>query len=207
MTIKTFKSETAWIRAVIDFIKSKNPRTIALSGGNTPAPIYKALEKSLKLNKITTPKFFQVDERYVPKNHPDSNFKMIKQTLKPKTFHHFDISLTIKEALKKYDTELKTFDLCILGIGEDGHTASLFPNSTALNSSAKTAHTTTKNFPIKDRLTITFSTILKSKNILILLKNKAEILRELKSPRKAASQFPALKLLKHKNLHVFALQN
>lgn len=211
MYIKTFHSESAWINATISFIKSLNPHHIGLSGGNTPKNIYKAMSKS---SPVTTFEFYQVDERYVTKNHKDSNQKMIRATLKPKKFHHFDTSLPIPQGLKKYIKELrkfpgwpkKTFDLCILGIGEDGHVASLFPDSKALTSKAKVAHTTTKKFAIKDRLTITLPVILKSKNILVLLKNKSKILQELQNPTKSQQKFPALKLLKHKNLHIFNLQ-
>ena len=61
--------------------------------------------------------FFQVDERYVPKDHEDSNYKMIMETLN-KEIHHFDTSLSIPESLKKYKKELpEQFDLIILGIG------------------------------------------------------------------------------------------
>lgn len=211
MNIKTFHSQSAWINATIRFIKSIHPRTIAISGGNTPRNIYKAMSK---LSSVTTWGFYQVDERYVPKNHPDSNQKMIRATLKPKNFHYFDTSLQIQRAMEKYKKDLqklpgwpkKTFDLCILGIGEDGHIASLFPNSKALTSKAKVTHTTTREFAIKDRLTITLPIILRSKNILVLLKNKPKILLELQAPKKSPQKFPALKLLKHKNFHIFSLQ-
>lgn len=211
MHIKTFHTEKSWINATVSFIKSLHPNTIAISGGNTPKNIYKAMSK---LSPVTTFTFYQVDERYVPKNHPDSNQKMIRATLNPKIFHNFDTSLPVQQAMKKYKKDLqklpgwpkKTFDLCILGIGEDGHIASLFPDSKALTSKAKIAHTTTKKFAVKDRLTITFPIILKSKNILVLLEKKSKILQELQNSTKSWQKFPALKLLNHKNLHIFSLQ-
>lgn len=202
MILKTFNNRTAFINSTLSFILKSNPKTIALSGGNTPSPVYKALFKK-NLSKI---KFYQVDERYVPKNHPDSNFKMITKTLKPKTFYYFDTSLPIKNSLAKYTKELpKKFDICILGIGPDGHIASLFPNSKALTSKAKTANSTTNHFAAKNRLTLTFKSILNSKNILILLHNKPKVLKELKNPTKTPQKFPALKLLKHKNLIIHYL--
>lgn len=210
MEIKIFKSSREFIKETIKFILASKPKTIALSGGKTPEPIYKALNKKFKdLEEI---QFYQVDERYVPKNHPDSNYNLVKKTLfnkNPKhlkNFHHFDTNLSIKKSLQKYQKQLpKTFDLCILGIGEDGHSASLFPHSPALSTKSPLAHTTTDQFKVHDRLTITFPLILKSKTILILLKNKPEILKELKKPTKPFKQFPALKLLKHKNLHIHFL--
>lgn len=203
MIIKTFSNRKTFIQSALSLILSSHPKTIALSGGQTPKPIYKAFFKK-PISKI---KFYQVDERYVPKNHPDSNFKMITKTLKPKKFYYFDTSLPIKKSLEKYSKELpKKFDLCILGIGPDGHTASLFPNSKSLTSKAKVAHGTTNNFAVKNRLTLTFKSILNSKKILVLLQNKPEVLSELKARTKTIKNFPAFALLKHKNLTIYHAQ-
>lgn len=203
MNIEIFQTEEEFREAAVSFIfkiLQKNPdANIALSGGTTPAPIYKALAK-----KFPQGNFYQVDERYVPPHHPDSNQKMIRETLNPANFHYFDTTIPLPTALEKYEKELpKEFDLTILGIGEDGHYASIFPNTP--QTEKPVSHTTTENFPIKDRMTITLKPILKSKNILILLKNKHKVLQELQSPAKNSQEFPALNLLKHEHLEIFVL--
>ncbi len=197
MKINEFQNEEDFIKASLELIKKISPKTVALSGGNTPKNLYKKMSE-LSLKNV---EFFQVDERYVQKEHEDSNYKMIQERLE-KDIHHFDTSLSIPESLEKYKKELpEQFDLTILGIGNDGHTASLFPNTAALHSQEKVAHT--KN--IQDRLTITFPIILNSKNILVLLKNKKEVLEELKNPSKTIEEFPCLKLLEHQNLEINCL--
>jgi 6-phosphogluconolactonase len=214
MKIQTFQKEEEFVKKSIELISKiikKNPKAnIAISGGKTPLPIYKKLKtKKLDFKNIN---FYQTDERYVPKTHKESNSKMIYEKLikplKLKKFHHFYTNLSIKQSLGKYEKEISKvkFDLIILGIGEDGHTASLFPHSDALKETKKqTLHTQTDTNKIKDRLTITFTKILTSKEILVLLKgkNKANIIKELKNPKKDIEEFPAIKLLKHKKLQIF----
>lgn len=202
MNVETFKTSKSFINETINFILSLSPETIALSGGSTPEPIYKILAKT---DLAKTAEFFQVDERYTPETHKSSNKKMIKKTLNPSHFQAFDTTAPIENSIKKYAKLLpKKFDLTILGIGEDGHIASIFP-STKITTKSKTLHTQTNNFKIKDRLTISLSQILASKNILVLIKNKPKVIFQLQNPTLTPKQFPALKLLKHKNLHVHYL--
>lgn len=221
MKISNFHTEKDFINQTVSFILSLRPKTLALSGGNTPEPIYTKVASSSRdepdNNKLflQNTAFYQVDERYVPANHPDSNQRMIRKTLfknikNPTNFHYFDTTLPINDLLKKYEKALPVrFDLCILGIGHDGHIASLFPDSQALKTAGKAAHTSCGRseqlFSFQthnDRLTITLPQILASKTILVLLKDKPEILTQLQNPTKTPSKFPALYLLKHPNLTI-----
>lgn len=122
--------------------------TIALSGGSTPKPLYEAMARqNLPWEKIHV---FWGDERYVPPNHPDSNEGMARQAwlnqvaIPPENIHPMPTGATDPAAAaQQYEQTLNEFfqipsgefpslDVILLGMGDDGHTASLFPHTNAL---------------------------------------------------------------------------
>jgi 6-phosphogluconolactonase len=125
--------------------------SVALSGGSTPKSLY-ALLASGSIPNIPWEKIFFAfgDERFVPPDHPDSNFRMARETgllAKVPDDHVFRVpteekdadtaALLYEQTLQKFfglqAGDFPRFDLVLLGLGPDGHTASLFPGTAALN--------------------------------------------------------------------------
>lgn len=128
--------------------------TVALAGGSTPKMTYSLLANEPYRSQIEWDKvqFFWGDERCVPPDHQDSNYRMAMETLlshvpvSPVNLHRMrgedpDVAAAAAdyelEVRKVFGNELPLFDLVLLGIGPDGHTLSLFPGSAALGEREK----------------------------------------------------------------------
>lgn len=171
----------------------------ALSGGKTPALFYEKLsaQRSLPWGKTH---IFMVDERFVPYESVENNYHMLNRLLlrhvpiPPKNVHPI---LTLESlpqgSAARYEKDilsfcksvrsaLPLFDLILLGIGEDGHTASLFPDTPALNETQHLAVCVTLPDSIApERITITFPVINNARNIFFLAagENKAKVIKDI----------------------------
>lgn len=167
---------------------------VALSGGSTPKAIFQALAKPPHSTEIDWTKvlLFWGDERNVAPTDSESNFRMaIEAGFKNLPIPHEHIfRMKAEDDLEKhaeeYERQIKEtlqgrpFDLVMLGVGEDGHTASLFPGTAALDE--KTRFVVANHVPQKDtwRMTLTFPLINKAKNIALYVigKNKEKMVSE-----------------------------
>jgi 6-phosphogluconolactonase len=196
-------------------IRSENGNfTVALAGGSTPKLLYQLLAGSEYKNKVDWTKvfFFFGDERNVSPNDKDSNFRLANENL----FIPLQISETnilrwnteIGEAdiiAGDYETVLfiffaldeenrfPKFDLILLGMGADGHTASLFPHTIALKEKKRNAVANPVKKLDTTRLTLTFPLINNARNVLFLIKGeeKAETLHKVLRGDFQPEKYPA----------------
>ena len=187
---------------------------IALSGGNTPLPILEILQnEDLTWSRYN---FFLVDERCVPNENPLSNFGNIRKVffnqISSQSFPIIQDGISQKESVVVYVNEIikqvpldensiPVFDLILLGMGDDGHTASLFPNTKALLEENKFVVFNEIPQLQTERITITYPVLLNSKEIIVIVKgqNKKIIIKELYDEK--PSEYPILKLTNsHSNL-------
>ena len=140
MNLRIFETADDLIRAAESEIVRRiagGARTIALSGGSTPKPLYERLGRNDEVRGKPI-QWVVVDERYVPIDDPQSNAGMIEKTLKPERLLRFKTELgdpqrTADEFEREWrDLKIVRLDLVILGMGDDGHTASLFPGTDVL---------------------------------------------------------------------------
>lgn len=152
----TFDSRETWLQSLLDRFDSLFQQAIlkrgsfhvALSGGSTPKELYSALnQRPLDWSKIV---WWLGDERWVKPEHADSNEKMIRSSLgagiSPFIFESWYSSEDPAAAAKNYESRLvkqlgdqPAIDLVLLGVGTDGHTASLFPGTEALHEKTRFA--------------------------------------------------------------------
>ena len=138
-----------FFRVIYECTKRDAVCRIALSGGSTPKSLYTVIASRVDKGHVPGIDWARVhlffgDERCVPPEHPESNFRMVKQSLLAHgltaAVHRVQGELAPEEAAARYEEQLREqfgsgepkFDLILLGLGPDGHTASLFPGSAAL---------------------------------------------------------------------------
>ena len=165
--------------------------SVALSGGGTPKVFYEALASAdLPWDKFYV---FWGDERYVAADHPDSNYRMAKEALldrvpiPPQQIFPIptqsgnpqaDASAYGDTLQKVFHSPLPTIDCTLLGVGEDGHTASLFPGTEALQSSAAVTVGSKDGAP---RITLTYPALNASRRAVFWIAGagKADIVKTL----------------------------
>jgi 6-phosphogluconolactonase len=171
-------------RAALNAVAARGAFTLALSGGSTPRRTYELLATHREIPWDNVEVFFG-DERCVPPDDGDSNFKLAWDTLlshvpvSPDRLHAMYAGGELPNvAAARYDALLRrrfgdgpTFDIALLGMGDDGHTASLFPGSPALEERDRNVVTVEAppNAKVRDRVTITFPVIEASREVLFLV--------------------------------------
>lgn len=164
----------------------KNSFTIGLSGGSTPKITYSLLKNDIQdLSKII---FWTVDERWVSREDEYSNQKMLNSIFADSTAKILEVEysgLSAERDANKYASKLENnitnFDTVILGVGEDGHIASLFPDTVAVNDTENFYVSNEVNILSKWRVTATFKLLKEVDNVYLLVtgNNKKEILKSI----------------------------
>src|SRR5580698_439213 len=193
-------------------IKQRGRGAIALSGGHTPEKMYSlwaATEKYRSETDWDRVHFFWGDERYVPQDDPLSNFRMTRETLLANVpipaanIHAAPTNLpTPERAAEAYNQDLRkffgsrapAFDVTLLGLGPEGHTASLFPDSAALEEKSRWVVPVQVAAVPPNRLTFTLPVLNSSRNTYFLVagENKRPILPALRAePDTRPSAYPA----------------
>lgn len=200
------------VRTANEAVAQRSRFTIALSGGSTPKSLYNLLatnaRTALPWDRMF---FFWGDERHVPPTDPDSNYRMADETLLSKipvaAGNVFRIKAenpdaaavaeayeqTILKFFQLKSGEVPNFDLILLGMGPDGHTASLFPGTTALQ---EKSHLVVANWVEKmktHRITLTLPVLNAARCVTFLVSgsDKASVLREVLEEDVPAEQYPS----------------
>ncbi len=188
---------------------------IALSGGTTPSLLYRRLVKKFQ-NQIPwhIVHFWWGDERMVDSASPDSNFHMVWQSMLSKVpvdkaqIHTIEGGTNNDEAeALRYAAEIEQFvpiknqlpcfDLILLGLGEDGHTASIFPDTLNLMESSSICAVVEHPVTAQKRITLTGKIINNASNILFLTtgESKAVVVSNIMNSRESAREYPAYYIL------------
>lgn len=161
----------ALIAVVNGAVEARGRAAVALSGGETPRGLYRLLAEEPFRERLPWARLhaFWGDERAVPPDHPESNFRLAREALfdhvplPAENLHRIEGELAPEAAAARYEAllqgffagEAPAFDIVLLGLGSDGHTASLFPGSTALGEACRLVVAASGPPPLTSRITLT----------------------------------------------------
>ncbi|HWZ52892.1 MAG TPA: 6-phosphogluconolactonase [Granulicella sp.] len=190
-----------FLDCVVAAVKARGVARIAISGGTTPKRMFELLADPAKPYLAAVPwdkiDLFWVDERCVPPTDAESNYRMTSEAmlrhipLPPARVHRMEGELQPEVAAARYESRIRnafklegaqtpTFDLVLLGMGDDAHTASLFPHTAAIDEMSLIAMA--NYVPQKDtwRITLTWPVINQAREVAFLIEGggKAEVLRD-----------------------------
>ena len=199
----------AMVPIIDDAVRRRDRCALALAGGNTPRTLYGLLASEFR-DRLpwTRIHIFWGDERYVPADSVDSNYRMARNTLldhvpcPPVNIHRMPTGIAPPDAaaaayaktLRDYfGDDGPRFDLALLGLGADGHTASLFPESAALTERTRWVVATTAPVGPPVRLTLTLPVLNRAANLFVLVagSDKADALRHVRSGTADPNIYPA----------------
>jgi 6-phosphogluconolactonase len=206
----SLRAASIFVSASRDSIVTKKRFAVAISGGSTPRKLYTLLGSEAYRHQVDWPRvhFFWADERCVPKEDEASNFRtafdalLSKIALSDKNIHRMKGEEAPDKAARDYEEEIRRFfgeserprfDLIMLGMGEDGHTASLFPGSKSLEETVRLAIPVYLEEPKKSRITLTLPVLNDADQILFLVTgpSKAAVLSEILGGGEKKKGFPA----------------
>jgi 6-phosphogluconolactonase len=203
---------TRWSELAVKSVRQRGVFSVALSGGKTPAVLFDRLSLSEKTFVWDKTHIFFSDERFVPANSPESNYNFVQKHLisrvgvLQRNVHHVitrDVSLEgaariYDDALRKFFKEgLPRFDLILLGVGPDGHTASVFPGREDHQDRQHLAiPVIAETFP-PERISLTVQVINNARHVIMFAtgRSKAKIIQEVVEQRNAA--LPAARVIPH----------
>jgi 6-phosphogluconolactonase len=217
INLQIFENTVATSRAVAELIKEKEKATpsdkflnLAVSGGTTPRMLFEMLgneyETSINWKKV---RFFWVDERCVEPTDAESNFGMTYDAFLQKTLVPGENIYRMRgEEIPEFEAEryrallrselpalvgYPVFDLVLLGMGNDGHTASIFPNDLSLIDSELSVAVNVNPYTQQKRITLTGNTINNAHQIVFMItgENKSKILKEIIQKKPTATNYPA----------------
>lgn len=200
---------------------------VALSGGNTPKVLFQQLTEEPYFSLMPWAKtfVFWVDERHVPFTDATSNFKMTQDFLlskapipKANIFPMSDGSVPVEQAASSYEIKmgkffgrgaLPKFDLTLMGMGDDGHTASLFPGMAQVNEQDKWVVGYFVDKERKERVSLTFPVLNASRILLVMMEGqkKAERLKDVLEGASDPPRYPVQYLRPTDGKLIFAMDS
>jgi 6-phosphogluconolactonase len=206
------KGSELFQRAAVESVRDRGAFSVALAGGSTPKGMYSLMADDARVHgAIPWPQvdFFWSDERHVPPDHSDSNYRMAHDAMlskvpaRPDRVHRVrSENSDASAAAMEYEDELRTslragdgiprLDLVLLGMGADGHTASLFPGTSALFEQTRLVVATWVERLHASRITMTLPLINAARLVAILVAgaDKAERVREALEPVEGGESLP-----------------